>query len=330
MASNARKRRPDPLYEGPTGPLAVECRHMSASTEEIVRQWFEGGIKDFTLDGERSVRFPHPNDKDRIIKIKGAGFKGSSIHFGNRMNSGLRAPVFDYEGRMMDDAASTHDNAFLGGASFQQCAVEHCVTARLQALGYQAVSCVGYGNVVCAGFVSWFSVFEFPADLHGFNPPAITGAEYLDAKYRFGVQVRELATTHGLIGYFWYMRASNGGLFMKDLHPFRHAHPVNMSRISWTMQVFFALHIAALATAHYGKDWGLDDLTEDAPAVTFRAFYPSATKADHDAVRFTLVGQYIRAVPEPFDPDALHHFLNAHALTRSILEACPAGYATYS
>lgn len=329
MVKNVSKRRPDPLYDGPKGPLVVECRHMSGPVEEIVRRWFDGGIDDFTLDGERSVRFAHPTDKNRIIKIKGAGFKGGPVHFGNRMNSGLRAPVFDYEGRMMDDAASTHDNAFLGGASFQQCAVEHCMTSRLQALGYQAVDCLGYGSVACAGFVSWFSVFELSSDLHSLKPPAITGAEYLDAKYNSGVQARELAVTHGLIGYFWYMRADNGGLVLKDLHPFRHAHPVNMSRMSWTMQVFFALHIAALSAAHYSRDWGLDDLAEDAPAVIFRAFYPSATKADHDAVRFTLVGKYIRSVPEPFDPDALHRFLLAHALTRSILEACPDDYASY-
>ena len=323
------KRRPDPVYDGPTGPLSVECRHMPLPIEDAVRQWFDGEISEYTLDGERSVRFVHPTDSDRVIKIKGAGFKGGPIHFGNQMNSGLRAPVFDFEGRMMDDAASTHDNAYLGGASFQQSAVEYLVTARLQALGYHALDCAGYGRVTCNGFVSWFCVFDFPADTQDLKPPALSGEDYLEAKYDFGVQVRELATSHGLIGYYWYMRGRDGRLIMKDLHPFRHAHPVNMSNVSWTMQVFFALHIAALSTAHYSKDWGLDDLTPDAPAITFRAFLPEATKADHDAVRFTLIGDYVRSVPEPFDPDALHRFLQSQAITRAILDACPDDYTAY-
>ena len=40
---------------------------------------------------------------------------------------------------------------------------------------------------------------------------------------------------------------------IKDLHPFRMADPISMSQLSWVMQLFFALHILALAAIHYTR-----------------------------------------------------------------------------
>jgi hypothetical protein len=64
------------------------------------------------------------------------------------------APVFDYDGRMMEDLASGHNNAYAGGASFQQAAVEYRMTQRLASLGYRVVPCLGFGKAEKAGLSS--------------------------------------------------------------------------------------------------------------------------------------------------------------------------------
>jgi hypothetical protein len=55
---------------------------------------------------------------------------------------------------MMEDLASGHDNAYAGGASFQQAAVEYHMTQRLASLGYRVVPCLGFGKVEKAGLSS--------------------------------------------------------------------------------------------------------------------------------------------------------------------------------
>lgn len=165
------------------GPVdSVELRHVDGAVAEQVRAFFAGRIPEFSTDGDRSVRFTHPFKPGVEIKIKGAGFQGGFIQFGTLHNTGPKAPVFDYDGRMMEDVASGHDNAFEGGASFQQAATEYRTTQRLASLGYPVVPCLGFGRVEKAGLVSWFSVFEVQSDWAAVSPPKFSLDEYCEAE----------------------------------------------------------------------------------------------------------------------------------------------------
>ena len=93
-------------------------RHVDEVVAEQVRAFLAGKVKDFVRDGDRSVRFPHPLGGDLQLKIKGAGMKGGGIQFGTQHKTGPKAPLFDFDGRMMEDVASGHDNAYVGGATF--------------------------------------------------------------------------------------------------------------------------------------------------------------------------------------------------------------------
>jgi hypothetical protein len=139
----------------------IEIRHASGSVAERVRRWFETTRRVGKLDGSRSVRLPHPDKSGFDIKIKGAGFLGGPIRFGRHLRSGPTAPVFDFDGRMMKDVASGHDNSFLGGASFQQASTEYAITQILAGLGFPVVPCVGYGRLATLVHDSWFSIFEW-------------------------------------------------------------------------------------------------------------------------------------------------------------------------
>jgi hypothetical protein len=71
----------------------------------------------------------------------------------------------------MEDVASGHDNAYVGGASFQQATTEYRVTQLLASLGYPVVPCLGFGKVEQAGLASWFSVLELQSDWASIRPP---------------------------------------------------------------------------------------------------------------------------------------------------------------
>src|SRR6516225_4968636 len=92
--------------------------HTSPAVEAVVGEWFANYALPRKLDGDRSVRIPHPDYEGLELKIKGAGYRGGAILFGKFHQSQLKAPLFDFEGRMMEDVASGHDSAFVGGASF--------------------------------------------------------------------------------------------------------------------------------------------------------------------------------------------------------------------
>ena len=77
-----------------------------------VRELFAGKRSKHILDGSHSIRLPHPQKKDFWLKIKGAGYMGGPIGFGQYLRTGPSAPVFDFDGRMMEDIASGHDNAY--------------------------------------------------------------------------------------------------------------------------------------------------------------------------------------------------------------------------
>src|SRR6185369_15694761 len=106
----------------------VEIRHIDDAVADHVRAFFASKVRDFVQDGDRSVRFAHPLGGDLQLKIKGAGMNGGAIQFGTQHKAGPKAPLFDFDGRMMEDVASGHDNAYVGGATFQQAATEYRVS----------------------------------------------------------------------------------------------------------------------------------------------------------------------------------------------------------
>ena len=242
----------------------VEIRHAGEAVAGRVRRWFETTRRVGKLDGSRSVRLPHPERRGFDIKIKGAGFLGGPIRFGKHLRSGPAAPVFDFDGRMMEDAASGHNNAFLGGASFQQAATEYAVTGILVGLGFPVVPCLGYGRVGTAGHDSWFSIFEWDRTWEGsVTVPPVSLEEYLQANIRMGGFIVDLAVQHDLIGHCWYVRAADGTYRIKDLHPFRRADAVSMSQLSWVMQVLFALHIRCQACLAFPRAAKVEALPPD-------------------------------------------------------------------
>src|SRR5712671_4560392 len=125
----------------------IEIRHATGPVAERVRRWFETTRRVGKPDGSRSIRLPHPEKRGFDIKIKGAGLLGGQIRFGRFLRAGPLAPLFDFDGRLMADVASGHDNAYLGGASFQQAATEFAVSRTLAGLGHAVVPCLGYGRV---------------------------------------------------------------------------------------------------------------------------------------------------------------------------------------
>jgi hypothetical protein len=321
------QKRPAPSLTGPVD--RVELRHLDGAVAERVRAFFAGELPNFTKEATRSVRFSHPSKEGVEIKIKGAGFEGGDIQFGILRKTGPKAVVFDFDGRVMEDVASGHDNAFAGGASFQQAATEYRMTQRLASLGYRVVPCLGIGKVEKAGLASWFSVFEMRSDWSRIRPPACSLEEYCDAKVSMGALIRDLAVEHDLIGYAWYVATPDGERYIKDLHPFRQADPISMSQLSWMMQVFFALHIVALAAIHFSKSLETRQVPRDIRALCFRAIQPSARDADHQALRWALVVPYILRPREKFDQRELVAVLRGNPITSAMLDLCPEKYERY-
>lgn len=310
-------------------PDRVETFHLTPAVAQRVRDWFGTAGIEAVPDGERSVRIAHPERPDRLLKIKGAGLNGGPIRFGTTHNSRLKAPVFDFDGRMMEDVASGHDNAWLGGATFQQAVIEHRVTASLAALGIPVVACLGYGHVGTDTHRSWFSVFEWGPDWSPVRPPAISAEQMAEAGERMGRLLVELACRHDLIGYCWYVRAPDRGYLVKDVHPFRQADPVNMSQLSWVMQLIFALHLPCLSAMHFARQAGISDLPENYQARGFRGALADATTAEHDDLRWTVVAPYMLNPPAGFDPGALDAALRRNRIGSALLDLCPPQYARY-
>jgi hypothetical protein len=237
--------------------------------------------------------------------------------------------LFDFDGRVMEDVASGHDNAFAGGASFQQAATEYRVTQRLASLGYNVVPCLGFGKVEKAGLVSWFSVFETRHDWAGLKPPKFSMEEYRDGVLALGVLTRDLAVKHDLIGYAWYVVTPDGERVIKDLHPFRMADPISMSQLSWVMQLFYAMHIGAINAILVAKEAKAGKVAEDIQALPFRGILPSVTRSDHEALRWALVVPYILRPREKFDQRELVAVLRGNPITSAMLDLCPEKYERY-
>ena len=307
----------------------IEIRHVDDEVvAERVRAFFAGKINDFARDGERSVRIAHPRGAGLQIKIKGAGLNSRGIRFGTLHKAGPKAPLFDFDGRMMEDVASGHDNAYVGGATFQQTATEYRMAKLLTSLGYTAVPCLGFGRVEKAGLSSWFAVFEMGDDWFAIKPPKFSLEQYCESKVAMGQLLLDLAVKHDLIGYASFLGTRDGQRCIKDLHPFRMADPVGMSQLSWVMQLFFALHIVSLAAIYFSKQ-ASGKVPEDIQALCFKPILPSASKADHDALRGALVSRYMLGVPLSFDQRELVEVLRGNPITHSMLDLCPAKYSRY-
>lgn len=324
----AIERRVNPPPPPATGPVEATSRHLSPAVAETVAAWFRGEIETFELSGERSVLVAHPELPEQRIKIKGAGYKGQPLAFSQRHNSELKAPRFDFDGRMMEDVAAGHDNTYFGGASFQQTVVEYAITQRLTALGYDVVPCLGHGQVSRQGRISWFSVFEIDPACRSVALPYFTIEAYLKQMTFYGAELLDMACRHGLIGYYWYVGNPEGGpALIKDVHPFYTADPINMSQIAWVMQVLFALHIVALTPILMPRMIADPNRPADAQAHVFRSFCPEATHEDHEALRWQLIGPYMRGVPKDFDVRKLEALLKGNPITAALMERCPPEYA---
>ncbi len=304
----------------------VELRHLPGEVATLVESRMRTGLPTGTLDGERSVRLAHPAKPGHLIKIKGAGLSGGSVWFGTAHHSGLNAPVFDFDGRMMVDIASSHDTAWLGGASFQQAVTEYRMAKFLAANGYPVVPCLGFGRVRHKNFDSWFSVHELQEDWGRISPPRISFERNAEAYRYLGELLLELAVRHALIGYAFFVGAVDGPLVLKDLHPFRMADPVSMSRTSWVMQMFFALHIASQAATFFARrgDPGRD--LGDLEVEVFKKVAPNVTIADHVILADTLFKPYMLKAPHRFDARVLQRVLGGNRITRGLLDICPDDY----
>lgn len=291
--------------------------------------WFGGwsppGLR---LDGARSVLLPLPSG--RLLKIKGAGYLGSELRWGEFRRTGPKALRFDFEGRVAEDVAAGHDAAQAGACSFQQAAVEWQVSRRLAAAGLPAAPCLGFGRLGQDGRAAWFSVFEWQA---GWLPdtqwPDVTRALFVTRAERAGAWSLRLAVELGLVGYPWTVRDGAGREWIKDLHPFVELGPVNGSQLTWVMQCFYALHIIASDIRLHAERWPPGALQETDRLAMFRPLVPDVTVADHEDARARILMPFMLAPQPGFCPEVLAQTLAQNRITAALMAACPEGYARF-
>lgn len=303
--------------------LEVEVRHASSTVEQRVRKWFTNRPKLVVLDGSRSIRLPHPDKYGKVLKIKGAGFMGDMVRFGVYHRAGPPAPTFDFDGRRIEDVASGHNNAYLGAASFQQAAVEFATSQKLVSLGYSVVPCIGYGRVQQDNHVSWFSLFEYEKDW-------VSVDENLEANIENVRVLVELAVKHNLIGYFWFVQAQKGQWLLKDLHPLREVSPLNMSQLSWTLQLITALYVRCQACRYFAAASGLSLAPDELASIPLKGIIPDASTQDYRDLKLNVVQPYIKTQTEDFSTDRLFDALYSCKISRAILEKCPDTYARWT
>lgn len=308
---------------------SIDFWHVPPALQSPVRDWYEGRLAALAIDGGRSVHLPHPAGGGRVLKVKGAGNFGGPVDFDHLHSTGPRAPVFDFEGRMMEDVASGHDAAFEGGASFQQAVNEHSTGAMLSERGYAVVPCVGYGRIAKAGKFSWFAVLDHEPGLNiKMGYPDVDIDTWIRLNAEIGVLMIELAVKHNLIGWCWYGSTPDGRLLLRDLHPFRLADPINMSQISWVMQLFYGMHIRGNFQRMGALKWKKNPaMPQDLHVWQYRAFCPEASLEDHDQLRHELVAPYMLGPPANFSLDRLLRLLRGNRITAALLEACPPQFA---
>lgn len=307
---------------------SVEVRHASAAVERRVRAWFETASRIGAVDGGRSVHLPHPEKRGVSLKIKGAGDRGGPIRFGTRLNNGPVAPRFDFDGRMMVDIASGHDNAFVGGASFQQTATEFRMAATFAELGIPVVPCVGYGRVATDAHVSWFSLHEWPrgyADI-----VADETDSYRLVNLRLSELMLDLAVNHGKIGYFWFARGPGQQDLAFDLHPFVQLDPLSASQLSWVMHLAYAYYIRCRACEVFPAKAGVRNLSPDIAAFPLRGLLADANHADYTDLRTWIIRPSKRLGGEQFSSSTLAAMLKASRVGSALLERCPESYTRWA
>jgi len=304
----------------------VSFVHASPEVEAVVSEWFADYALPRKVDGGRSVRIAHPNYEWLELKIKGAGYKGGPIVFGQLHRSHLKAPVFDFDGRMMEDVASGHDNAFAGGASFQQAIAEHRMSLFLQRIRVPHVLCIAYGKIDTDTGTSWFSLHDWDPRLVRVVPPSVGAAEFASAKLRAGRELLDLVLSHNIIGHCGYAKIDEK-YFFADLHPFRQLDSFNMSQISWVMQVLFNLHIMALDVMRFFATEIAAELPPDVQAYPFRCALPDAGRDDHEDLRRTVIAPYMLDSRLDFSMRELCAALARNRISQALLEVCPQEFA---
>lgn len=312
----------------------VEVHHAPASVARRVRAWFSRtteGRRLGVLDGSRSVMLPHPDARDALIKIKGAGLLGGPIRFGQHPRTGPMAVTFDFDGRMMEDIASGHDNAVIGGASFQQASTEYLISNLLRAEGHAVVPCLGFGSIATPDGLSWFSVFEWRRDWSGIAiSPEFSAEQYLAANVELTRHQVAIAIRHHLIGYFGYVRDPAGNFIIKDLHPFRRLDPINDSQLSWTLALLHALWVRCQACRFFARAGDVALADDELSAIPLRALVADAGAADYRAFEATIVRPYLHRKPDAsFDTAALYGSLGTVRVAKAALALCPQEYARF-
>jgi hypothetical protein len=307
----------------------IETWHLDDDTALLVRGWFAGQVPFVARDGTRSVHLAAPHRPEGHIKIKGAGLDGGAIDFTRNLQTGPRAPLFDFNGRFMEDVASGHDAAWLGGATAQQAVAEYRVTAAIAATGRPVAPCLGYGRIVRGGQDSWFSVLDWSPGWADPRPaPGTDIADWESLMRAYGPAVTDLAVETGLIGYHWYVR-DGAGWRWRDLHPYRMADPLVMSAASWVMQVYFGIHIRCnqISFAAIPK-WNLN-LPPEAAVWPLADLCPGVTLSDLEALRRNIVAPYMVGPPKDFDPMLLWRQLTDNPITAALLARCPAAFTRF-
>lgn len=318
--------RPAPVgWEEP--PDTIRHWHLDAEAAQAAEMWFGGWVPDGAVqDGARSVILPL--ESGRMLKIKGAGFRGGPVDFSRFRATGPKALWFDFEGRVAEDVAMGHDAAHPGGASFQQAVTEWNVSRRLLAAGERLPDCLGYGRITRDAAMSWFSVFEWSARIPSERSwPDVSPEEFVVRLRMMGETTLRMALVHGLIGFPSAIHDDTGALLIKDLHPFRAASPVTLSQVSFAMHLFHALHIKtsdARFTAARAPG-----LPEDAHLEACRAALPDVTLTDHqDAVDRVLLPYMLQPAPG-FRVEELVGVLRSNRITARLLDLVPADYARF-
>jgi hypothetical protein len=296
--------------------------HASPAVQAAVAEWFTNYALPRELDGDRSVRIAHPDYEGLELKIKGAGYKGGPIRFGTFHDSNLKAAVFDFEGRMMEDVASGHDNAFAGGASFQQTIAEYRMSLFLQRIHVPHILCTAYGKLETDTAASWFSLHDWDPRLVRVTLPSVAPQEFASSLLRAGKELLALALRYNIIGNCGYAKMEDNYFFV-DLHFFRQLDAFNMSQISWVMQVIFNLHLIALDVIRFLSDEMASEFPSDVQAYPFRCILPEATRDDHEHLRWTVVAPYMLRPPRDFSMRELCAALARNRISQALLELCP-------
>lgn len=307
------------------GCLTVEVNDASDEVAAIVEQWFISGWDEATVEGGRAALLT-TDAVAGLLKIKGSGSnrggRSRGVEFGVHHDTGPVAPMFDFDGRMAIDVASGHDEAFIGGATFQQAATEFRMAKLLESMDVPVVPCVGWGSVTDGVDRSWFSLHDTPEDATPARYPHIDRDRHEQLGVDTGRLLLRLATEHHVAGHCWAI-SSGHQLLVKDLHPFRHVDPLSASQLTWAMSVLYGMH---LATRGFHAD-PLHPPVGEIDLSVFRCVLPDVTREDHDQFRFSIVQHHMKRPPKNMTVDSLLAVFKASRLATAMLDHAPEAFA---